>query len=90
MHTKSESPQEEKRKEILKFHSLFTSLRLFQTLDYRRVYANMLKPAFAFDGRMILDHDNLVEIGFQVDTIGKVVKNSISPVTPPLPPGLDY
>ncbi|CAB4001132.1 UDP-glucose 6-dehydrogenase-like [Paramuricea clavata] len=62
----------------------------FKTLDYRRIYANMLKPAFAFDGRMILDHDCLVEIGFQVETIGKIVKNSIPPVTPPLAPSLDY
>ena len=50
----------------------------------------MLKPAFAFDGRMILDHENLVDIGFHVETIGKVVNNSMSPVTPPLPPGPDY
>ena len=50
----------------------------------------MLKPAFAFDGRMILDHNGLVEIGFQVETIGKIVKNSIPPVTPPLPPNFDY
>lgn len=62
----------------------------FKTLDYRRIYASMLKPAFAFDGRMILDHENLVDIGFHVETIGKVVNNSMSPVTPPLPPGPDY
>ena len=33
----------------------------------------MLKPAFAFDGRLILDHDKLVRIGFQVEAIGKCV-----------------
>ena len=28
----------------------------FKDLDYQNIYDNMLKPAFAFDGRLILDH----------------------------------
>jgi hypothetical protein len=35
----------------------------------------MLKPAFAFDGRLILDHEKLVQIGFQVEAIGKSIKS---------------
>lgn len=35
----------------------------------------MLKPAFAFDGRLILNHQKLIEIGFQVEAIGKVINN---------------
>jgi UDPglucose 6-dehydrogenase len=35
------------------------------------VYDNMLKPAFIFDGRMILDHAKLASIGFTVKVIGK-------------------
>jgi len=31
----------------------------------------MKKPAFVFDGRMILDPDVLRQIGFQVVTIGR-------------------
>ena len=31
----------------------------------------MLKPAFVFDGRMILDHQALLDIGFHVETIGE-------------------
>lgn len=47
----------------------------------------MLKPAFAFDGRMILDHCHLHDIGFQVETIGKVVSSGyMLPLTPPLAP----
>lgn len=45
----------------------------FKTLDYTRVYNNMNKPAFIFDGRLILDHKKLVETGFQVEVIGKTV-----------------
>jgi UDPglucose 6-dehydrogenase len=30
-----------------------------------------MKPAYIFDGRKILDHDRLIKIGFQVQTIGK-------------------
>ncbi|KAF9581937.1 UDP-glucose 6-dehydrogenase 1 [Lunasporangiospora selenospora] len=40
-------------------------------LDYQRIYASMNKPAFIFDGRLILDAPKLREIGFKVETIGK-------------------
>lgn len=36
----------------------------------------MLKPAFLFDGRKICDHDELMKIGFHVETIGKRVSRS--------------
>ena len=35
------------------------------------MYDSMLKPAFIFDGRKILNHSALSEIGFHVETIGK-------------------
>ncbi|KAJ7971049.1 UDP-glucose 6-dehydrogenase family protein [Quillaja saponaria] len=43
----------------------------FKTLDYQRVYDNMQKPAFIFDGRNIIDVHKLREIGFIVYSIGK-------------------
>ena len=46
----------------------------FTTLDYQRIFDSMQKPAFVFDGRLILDHDRLIRIGFQVEAIGKVVR----------------
>ena len=46
----------------------------FVTLDYSRIFSKMKKPAFIFDGRVILDHEKLMEIGFQVEAIGKVTK----------------
>lgn len=48
----------------------------FKTLDYERIYKNMSKPAFIFDGRNILDHEKLREIGFEVHAIGKPDPNS--------------
>ena len=45
----------------------------FVTLDYTRIYNCMQKPAFVFDGRLILDHAALMKIGFQVEAIGKVL-----------------
>jgi len=36
-----------------------------------RIYESMAKPAFIFDGRMIMDHEALVKIGFEVYCIGK-------------------
>ncbi|KAJ6626571.1 UDP-glucose 6-dehydrogenase [Pseudolycoriella hygida] len=43
----------------------------FQSLDYNKIYGSMMKPAYIFDGRKILDHDALQKIGFHVQTIGK-------------------
>ncbi|XP_075228667.1 UDP-glucose 6-dehydrogenase sgl [Lycorma delicatula] len=43
----------------------------FITLDYKNIYNAMMKPAYVFDGRNILDHDKLMKIGFEVHSIGK-------------------
>jgi UDPglucose 6-dehydrogenase len=43
----------------------------FKDYDWQKVYTNMLKPAFLFDGRNILDKRILAEIGFNVRSIGK-------------------
>ncbi len=40
-------------------------------LDYEKIYHSMVKPAFLFDGRNLLDHKKLYEIGFNVYPIGK-------------------
>lgn len=44
---------------------------MFKDLDYDRIYNSMSKPAFIFDGRLILNRDKLRDIGFEVHTIGK-------------------
>jgi UDPglucose 6-dehydrogenase len=44
----------------------------FKTLDFTKVYEGMNKPAYIFDGRLILDAKALMQIGFKVETIGKV------------------
>lgn len=43
----------------------------FKTLDFKAIYDSMAKPAFIFDGRNILPHGKLEEIGFEVYAIGK-------------------
>lgn len=43
----------------------------FKDYDWEKVYANMHKPAFVFDGRNILDAKVLTEIGFEYNGIGK-------------------
>ncbi|KAI8070470.1 UDP-glucose/GDP-mannose dehydrogenase family, NAD binding domain-containing protein [Gongronella butleri] len=40
-------------------------------LDYEKIYAGMNKPAFLFDGRLILDAQKLRKMGFKVSVIGK-------------------
>lgn len=48
----------------------------FTTYDYKRIYDSMLKPAFLFDGRILLNHEALVDIGFHVEVIGKRITRS--------------
>lgn len=43
----------------------------FKEYDWQRIYDNMKKPAFVFDGRNLLDGDKLKEIGFIFQAIGK-------------------
>ena len=45
----------------------------FKELNYSKIYQTMKKPAFVFDGRLILDHKQLKEIGFNVEVIGKQI-----------------
>ena len=42
----------------------------FQTYNWKRIYKNMQKPAFVFDGRNVLDRDALQNIGFVYKGIG--------------------
>jgi len=51
--------------------AVMTEWSLYRELDYREIYGKMAKPAFVFDGRNILDHEALHEIGFNVFPIGK-------------------
>ena len=43
----------------------------FKTYDWQKIYDNMKKPAFVFDGRNILNQQELEKIGFVVYMIGK-------------------
>ena len=51
--------------------AILTEWDEFLEYDWHRIYDAMLKPAFVFDGRAILDAKALEKIGFQVYTIGK-------------------
>jgi len=43
----------------------------FKTLDYEKIYAGMMKPAFLFDGRNIIDLTKVRALGFRASGIGK-------------------
>ncbi len=51
--------------------AILTEWDLYKELDYEKIYEEMEKPAFIFDGRNILDHQKLFEIGFNVYPLGK-------------------
>ncbi|MGB0173387.1 MAG: hypothetical protein ACPF9C_04750 [Flavobacteriaceae bacterium] len=46
----------------------------FKTQDFTKIYNQMEKPAFVFDGRKILDHNHLQSIGFTAYEIGKGIE----------------
>lgn len=43
----------------------------FKEFDYERLYDSMLKPAYLFDGRNLVDTNEMRKIGFIAFTIGK-------------------
>lgn len=56
--------------------AIMTEWDEFKALDYQRLYASMPRPAFVFDGRNILEHDRLRDLGFEVHAIGKSAGDS--------------
>jgi len=48
-----------------------TEWKEFRDIDWDEVYRNMKKPAFVFDGRILLDADKLRNIGYKVTVIGR-------------------
>jgi UDPglucose 6-dehydrogenase len=40
-------------------------------VDYKKIYDSMLKPAFLFDGRNLVNHQEMRDIGFVTFGIGK-------------------
>ncbi|MGM0497446.1 MAG: UDP-glucose 6-dehydrogenase [Bacteroidota bacterium] len=54
--------------------AILTEWDEFKDYDWQKIYDNMKKPAFVFDGRNILDADKLRNIGFIVYQIGKAEK----------------
>lgn len=62
---------------VFLIHIIFKFVAPFQTLDYNKIYEVMMKPAYIFDGRKILDHDVLMDIGFHVQTIGKTLQRPL-------------
>lgn len=50
--------------------AIMTEWDLYRSLDWEKIYRSMEKPAFVFDGRNILDHKRLYELGFNVYPLG--------------------
>ncbi len=50
--------------------AILTEWDEFKSYDWQKIYESMLKPAFVFDGRNILDRNLLEKIGFVYKSIG--------------------
>lgn len=51
--------------------AILTEWDEFKSYDWEKIYKNMLKPAFLFDGRNILDRKKITEIGFEYSGVGR-------------------
>ena len=51
--------------------ALITEWEEYRNLDFKKIFENMVKPAFIFDGRNHLNHKELYDIGFNVYSVGK-------------------
>ncbi|MCF6176302.1 MAG: nucleotide sugar dehydrogenase [Victivallaceae bacterium] len=56
---------------------ILTEWQQFKDYDYRQFYRAMKKPAFIFDGRNILDHQALYELGYNVFPLGQKARNHL-------------
>jgi UDPglucose 6-dehydrogenase len=50
--------------------AVLTEWECYKTLDYKKIFESMEKPAFIFDGRNTLPHKELFEMGFNVVPLG--------------------
>ena len=55
--------------------AVITEWDTFKTQDISTIYRQMEKPAFVFDGRKILDYNQMQSIGFMAYEIGKSTQN---------------
>jgi UDPglucose 6-dehydrogenase len=62
--------------------AILTEWPQYKELDYERIYQSMVKPAFIFDGRNILNHQALYEIGFNVYPVGKAPLTRLAAAMP--------
>ncbi|MDT0675824.1 UDP-glucose 6-dehydrogenase [Autumnicola musiva] len=51
--------------------AVLTEWEEFKHYDWEKIYDNMLKPAFVFDGRNLLNMEELIKIGFVPKSVGK-------------------
>jgi UDPglucose 6-dehydrogenase len=51
--------------------AIMTEWDEFKTYDWKKIYDQMKKPAFIFDGRNILNKDEMTKIGFEYSSIGQ-------------------
>lgn len=51
--------------------AIMTEWDEFKSYDWQKIYDNMNKPAFVFDGRNILDKSKMEKIGFEYYSIGQ-------------------
>jgi UDPglucose 6-dehydrogenase len=51
--------------------AILTEWDEFRHLDWKQIHEHMFKPAFLFDGRNLLDHAALRDLGFKVYAVGK-------------------
>jgi UDPglucose 6-dehydrogenase len=52
--------------------AILTEWDEFREYDWKKIYDNMQKPAFVFDGRNVLDAKKMIAIGFVFQAVGSI------------------
>lgn len=51
--------------------AIMTEWAIYRSLDWENIYRSMEKPAFLFDGRNVLNHEQIFNLGFNVYPLGR-------------------
>ncbi|MCG2419782.1 nucleotide sugar dehydrogenase [Aequorivita sp. F47161] len=58
--------------------AILTEWDEFKEFNWHKIYSSVIKPAFVFDGRKVLDGRTMKQLGFQYTAIGVSIFNSTS------------
>lgn len=57
--------------------AILTEWDEFKEYEWERIFESVVKPAFVFDGRKLLDSESMTKLGFKYSAIGVANKDAL-------------